>query len=138
MQTAKIDYQGELRCQLQHLASGETIVTDAPVDNMGKGAAFSPTDLLSSSLAACMFTIMGIYARQSNTSLDGSSCMMTKVMTSTPKRMVKEIHVSFTIKTTNTNAVFLENLKKAALNCPVALSLHPDIKQVVAFDFEQV
>ncbi|HXB12255.1 MAG TPA: OsmC family peroxiredoxin, partial [Bacteroidia bacterium] len=62
MKTSKIKYLGELRTEAVHLASGSTIITDAPVDNHGKGQAFSPTDLMSTSLASCMITIMGITA----------------------------------------------------------------------------
>ena len=94
MPTIKTTYQGELRTEAVHVQSGTHIITDAPVDNQGKGEAFSPTDLLSASLASCMMTIMGIAGRTHNIALDGTTCDITKIMSASPRK-VAEIQISF-------------------------------------------
>ena len=53
-------YLGDLRTEATHLQSGQKLITDAPLDNQGKGEFFSPTDLFSTSLGPCMLTIMGL------------------------------------------------------------------------------
>ena len=81
METIKISYQGNLRTLATHLASGNTIITDAPIDNHGRGEAFSPTDLLCSSLGSCMLTLMGIAGNTHNISIEGTALKITKIMT---------------------------------------------------------
>lgn len=135
MATIETIYLGELRTEAKHVLSGDKIITDAPLDNQGKGAAFSPTDLMSASLGSCMFTIMGIAAREHGFNIDGTKCSITKIMATDPRR-VSEIQISFdfpAIKYTNKQKLILE---KAAINCPVAKSLHPDLLQNVKFNFQ--
>lgn len=129
--TSKVIYTGELRTKSIHLQSGTEIITDAPVDNNGKGEAFSPTDMVANSLATCMFTIMGIKAKQMNIRLEDSTASVTKIMKSEP-RMISKIIVEFDMKL-NVDEKTKTILEKAALTCPVYLSLHPDIQKEVTF-----
>jgi putative redox protein len=132
MKTSKIKYLGELRTEAVHLASGSTIITDAPVDNHGKGQAFSPTDLMSTSLASCMITIMGITANTHGLKIDGASAELTKIMAANPRR-VSEIHIVFTMPANNYSQKEKAILENAARTCPVALSINPAIIQKVEF-----
>lgn len=134
MVTIKSKYLGNLRTEDIHLKSSNKIITDAPTDNNGKGEAFSPTDLVCASLVSCMMTIMGIRAQKNDINLQGLSADVTKVMAANPRKIAK-IKVSFTLVDSNASAEQKEMLKEAALTCPVALSLNPDIKQDVSFDF---
>lgn len=131
MSTSIVTYLGGLRTQSTHLASGDTYLTDAPIDNQGKGAAFSPTDTIATGLASCMLTVMGIKADILKVDLGGLEAEVTKVMSSHPRRISEIIVVlsfpkGFSIK----NQKILENI---ALTCPVAKSLHPDIYQNIQF-----
>ncbi|MBC7653998.1 MAG: OsmC family protein [Oligoflexus sp.] len=133
MATSKVVYNGGLRTTSTHLQSGKEIITDAPVDNQGKGEAFSPTDLLATSLADCMFTIMGIAAKTHGIDMDGSTAEVTKIMAAEPRR-ISEIHVNFDFpKKANYSDKQKKILENAGLNCPVHYSLHPDIKKKVDF-----
>jgi putative redox protein len=133
MATSEVIYLGELRCESKHLQSGDHIKTDAPADNHGKGEAFSPTDLLATSLANCMLTVMGIAANTHKINIKGAKAEVTKVMYAEPRR-VGEIHVLVQfpedIDYTEKERAILE---KTALTCPVSQSLHPDLKQVIEF-----
>lgn len=133
MATSKITYNGLLRTTATHIASGSQIISDAPIDNQGKGEAFSPTDLLATSLASCMFTIMGITANAHGLNIDGAEAEITKVMATEPRR-VSAIHINFTF---NDVKNFSDKDKKilahAALNCPVYHSLNADINKVINF-----
>jgi putative redox protein len=131
MTTIETTYQGGLRTSAEHLQSGTVIITDAPVDNQGKGEAFSPTDLLSASLGSCMFTIMGIVAREHGFAIEGAKCEITKIMAANPRR-VAEILVKFSFANAYTDKE-KKLLERAALTCPVYLSLHPDLKKTVDF-----
>jgi len=134
MATSKVIYNGFLRTTSTHLKSGEEIVTDAPVDNNGKGEAFSPTDLLATSLANCMLTVMGITSLAHAIELDGTMAEVTKVMAEAPRR-VSEIHIEFNFPNSYSDKQ-KKILEHAALTCPVAQSLHPDIKKVVNFNWQ--
>jgi putative redox protein len=134
MITAKIQYQGELRTQCTHVQSGSGITTDAPVDNFGKGEAFSPTDLLSTSLVSCMLTTMGIAATKNNIPFTKADAEMTKVMAKDPRR-VSSIIVTIKMPKTALTAEQKEILEAAAVHCPVAKSLHPDLDQQVRFEY---
>src|SRR5579863_5770121 len=94
MATVETTYIGDLRTENIHVQSGTKIITDAPTDNQGRGEAFSPTDLLSASLASCMLTIMGIKARANGIDIDGTTCSITKIMAADPRR-VAEIVIKF-------------------------------------------
>lgn len=131
MATIKTVYQGTLRTQATHLQSGTQILTDAPVDNQGKGEAFSPTDLLAAALGSCMLTIMGITAREHQINIDNTECNITKIMAASPRR-VGEIVVDLKFPETYTEKQ-QKILERAALTCPVYLSLHPDIQKTVSF-----
>jgi uncharacterized OsmC-like protein len=134
MLTIKSRYQGDLRTEAVHLKSGNQLITDAPTDNNGKGEAFSPTDLVCASLASCMMTIMGIRAQKNSIYLRGLQADITKVMAHDPRKIAK-IRISFSLESTNADEKQLQMLKDAALTCPVALSLNPDIQQDVSFNF---
>ena len=134
MPTIKSSYLGNLRTHSEHLQSGTQLLTDAPVDNNGKGEAFSPTDLVSSALASCMVTIMGIVAEREGVSLQGLSWEVTKVMQSSPRK-IQEIVVDFQWENPVSDSALIQKLKNAARTCPVALSLDPAIQQTVNFNF---
>ncbi|MHA7131638.1 OsmC family protein [Algoriphagus namhaensis] len=134
MATIKSSYLGKLRTESQHLASGEKIITDAPVDNNGKGGAFSPTDLVASALGSCMVTIMGIVAEREGFDLKSLHWEVTKIMKSNPRK-IEEIVVSFTMDNPPEDLKLRQKLKNAAKTCPVALSLDPEIKQTIDFNF---
>jgi len=128
-------YLGDLRTEATHLKSGNKILTDAPIDNNGKGEAFSPTDLVCAALSACMMTIMGIKANQEGIEIKGMRSEINKSMTSSPRK-ISAIEISFVHP--NPSVLSEEQkdvLKKAAHTCPVALSIHPEIKQNISFNF---
>ncbi|HSY60928.1 MAG TPA: OsmC family protein [Cytophaga sp.] len=130
------EYMGELRTNGTHIKSGKTIVTDAPTDNNGKGDAYSPTDLVSAALCNCMITIMGITANRENIPLTGIKATIEKIMTAQPPRKIAKIKIDFMHPSPELlNAKQADLLKHAAHTCPVALSLHPEIVQEVAFNF---
>lgn len=135
MATIKSTYNGGLRTSAQHLASGNTIITDAPADNNGKGEAFSPTDLVCAALGSCMMTIMGIVANRASIDIEGMEISTVKIMAAEPRR-IAEVVLTFTMPAgkayTEKEKAMLEN---AARTCPVALSLHPDIKQTITFQY---
>ncbi len=131
--TSIVTYEGELRTKSIHLASEDSFITDAPIDNNGKGEAFSPTDTVASALASCILTIMGIKAKNLNLNLRGTKAQVKKIMASEPRR-IEEIKIEI-----NVNKFFDSKtqrlLERAALNCPVAKSLHPDLKQNITFNW---
>ena len=134
--TAKSIYLGQLRVESIHLKSQEVIITDAPTDNNGKGEAFSPTDTVASALASCMLTIMGIVAARKDWDIKGAAAQITKVMASSPRR-IAEVQIVLTMPQSVNHLDDEERslLEVAARNCPVAKSLHPDLKQVICFDW---
>ena len=134
MKTAAIKYLGNLRTEGTHLKSGEKIVTDAPPDNNGKGAYFSPTDIMSTSLGSCMLTIMGIAAQTHGIDIEGTTIEITKIMEAEPRR-VGEIIVEFSMPRSSYSDKEKVILENAALNCPVAKSLSADLKQTVTFNY---
>lgn len=135
METSLVKYLGELRTEAIHLASKSQIVTDAPVDNHGKGEAFSPTDLMATSLANCMLTIMGIKANTENmTGINGTIAKITKIMASEPRR-VSEIKIHLTFPKNNYSEKEKKIYEHIAHTCPVAKSLHPDLKQTITFEW---
>jgi len=133
MSLMNVTYVGNLRCEATHLDSKSLIQTDAPKDNQGNGEKFSPTDLLCTSLATCVLTTMGIKARALGITLDGVSIGVQKIMSKDPPRRVSEI-----VLTLNWNGLLekltpeeLESLKRSGNGCPVAISLHPDVKKTI-------
>ncbi|TCJ19177.1 OsmC family peroxiredoxin [Flaviaesturariibacter flavus] len=127
--TSTVTYNGELRTTCTHLRSGSDIETDAPVDNNGKGERFSPTDLMATSLATCMVTVMGIKARSMGFDLEGIRVDVEKVMKADPRR-VSGIHLAYHIpeQLKNLDPRSRDILKQTAHTCPVAQSIHPDIE----------
>lgn len=134
MATSKITYTGDLRTSSVHLKSGIEIITDAPVDNQGKGEAFSPTDLLATSLGNCLLTIVGIAARTHGFNIDGTTAEITKIMGENPRR-VTEIIVNLQFPANNYSEKEKQIIEHSARTCPVSYSLHPDIKQDLTFSF---
>lgn len=134
MKTSEIVYLGGLRTQAVHLQSNSELITDAPTDNNGRGEAFSPTDLLATSLGSCMLTIMGIIAERNSIDIKGTRAAITKVMAANPRRVI-EVAVELTMPKNNYSEKEKELLENAARTCPVAYSLHPDIKQSVTFSY---
>jgi putative redox protein len=133
MKTSEIIYLGGLRTEAVHLRSGSKIVTDAPPDNNGRGEAFSPTDLLATALGCCMLTIMGIIAERNNIDIEGTKVGITKIMAANPRR-VSEVVVEINMPG-NYSEKEKELLENAARTCPVACSIHPDIKQSLSFSY---
>ena len=131
MATISTIYSGELRTIATHTFSGKEIITDAPLDNNGKAEYFSPTDLVATALGSCMLTIMGIAAQNHNFNIDGTTVKTTKIMGSNPRRIV-EIVLEFDFPNPSQ---YSEKDKKfievSTRECPVAKSVHPDIKQTI-------
>lgn len=127
--TSTVEYHGDLRTTCTHLKSGSSFETDAPTDNNGKGERFSPTDLMATSLATCMITVMGIKARSMGFDLDGIKISVLKKMRNDPRR-ISGIDLTFQIPETiaNLDSEKREVLKNIGINCPVQLSIHPEIE----------
>lgn len=135
MATISTEYLGELRTRATHVRSGNALITDAPVDNQGKGEAFSPSDLLVTALTSCMLTIMGIAAKQHGIALGGVKADTVKIMGTNPRRVTRiEVQVYFP-----GGSSFAENertvLEKAARGCPVLESLDPGMEKEITFNW---
>lgn len=127
-----LHYEGQLHCALTHGPSGKSIETDAPKDNNGKGDAFSPTDLVSAGLGACMMTVMGIAANKHAIRLEGARIDVIKEMIADPDRRIGQITLKFTMP----KGIPLDKrsmLENAAHTCPVQKSLHPNVKTSTQF-----
>jgi len=132
--TSKVTYLGDLRTSSIHLQSGSEIMSDAPSDNNGKGEAFSPTDTVANALASCMMTVMGIKARDMNVDLKGSTASVTKIMNAEPRRIgAIEIIFDMNVATNQKNKTILE---RAAMTCPVFLSLNTEIDKKITFNWK--
>jgi putative redox protein len=133
--TSKITYLGDLRTSSIHLQSGTEILSDAPTDNHGKGEAFSPTDLVANALGSCMISIMAIKSmNMDNIDLVGSTVEVTKIMQSEPRKIARiEVVMNMMPVAEEKCRIMLE---RAAITCPVFLSLHPDIEKVVKFNWK--
>lgn len=134
MTTLTTNYKGALRTENVHTRSGSMVITDAPVDNNGKGEAFSPTDLVCTALSSCMLTTMGILADREGVDLRGLKTEVVKIMTSSPRK-IGEIQITLSHDSLTATDVQKQKLRNAALTCPVALSLHDSVKQTVVFNF---
>jgi uncharacterized OsmC-like protein len=132
--TSRITYLGDLRTSSIHLQSGTEILSDAPTDNHGRGEAFSPTDLVANALGSCMISIMAIKSKDLDVDLVGSTVSVTKIMQAEPRKIAKIITVvEISIATTEKNKTILE---RAAMTCPVFLSLNPDIEKEISFKWK--
>ena len=127
-------YIGELRTEATHVKSGSVLITDAPLDNKGKGEAFSPTDLLATSLGSCMITIMGIAAREHGFNIDGTRAKIWKIMASDPRR-VGEVKIELTFPKHDYTEKEKKFIERSAYTCPVYLSLHPDLIKTITFNY---
>jgi uncharacterized OsmC-like protein len=124
-------YKGDLRTEATHIKSGETIITDAPIDNQGKGEAFSPTDLVATALASCMITIMGIVAKRDGIKMVGTRAEVEKIMGMDPRRISEiRIKIQFAFPVEEKDRLKLE---RAAHTCPVSGSLHENLNEIVTF-----
>lgn len=133
MTTATVIYQGSLRTAATHQASQNQIITDAPIDNHGKGEAFSPTDLVATALASCMMTIMGIKAHEMNIDLSGMHASVEKIMSASPRRIAEVIiNIHIPQQLDNQTKQILQGVAHA---CPVAQSVHPEMLQNVSFSY---
>jgi uncharacterized OsmC-like protein len=131
--TSKVTYLGDLRTSSIHLQSGSEIISDAPLDNNGKGEAFSPTDTVANALASCMMTVMGIKARDLNVDFIGSTAAVTKIMQAEPRRISAiEIVFDMNVATDEKTKTILE---RTAITCPVFLSLNPEIDKRIRFNW---
>ena len=132
--TSKITYLGDLRTSSIHLQSGSEIISDAPTDNHGKGEAFSPTDTVANALGSCMVSIMAIKSKDLNLDLIGSTVEVTKIMQAEPRKIAKiEVVLNMSVTTDEKSKTILE---RAAMTCPVFLSLNPDIEKIVSFNWK--
>ncbi|MEI6577410.1 MAG: OsmC family protein [Bacteroidota bacterium] len=134
METIITKYTTDLRTQATHLYSGSEITTDAPLDNNGKAEFFSPTDLLAAALASCMLTIMGILGRREGFSIDGTTARVTKIMGNDPRR-IAEVLIELDFPANNYSDKEKKYIETAAKTCPVAKSLHADLKQTIHFHY---
>jgi len=132
--TIKTTYLGDLRTENIHLQSGSKIITDAPTDNRGKGEAFSPTDLLATSLGNCIMTIMGIKAMDNDIDITGTELNITKIMASDPRR-VAEVIMEFNFPDKGYSQEEKDMIESVAGISPVPLSVHPNLKQTIIFNW---
>ena len=132
--TSKVTYIGDLRTSSIHLQSGNEIISDAPIDNNGKGEAFSPTDTVANALASCMMTVMGIKARDMDVDFKGSTASVTKIMQAEPRRIgAIEIIFDMNVAADSKTKTILE---RAAMTCPVFLSLNTEIEKRITFNWK--
>jgi putative redox protein len=132
----KLSYEGNLHCSATHIPSGNTLVTDAPLDNNGLGQAFSPTDLLATALGSCMATVIGILAKRKGISVEGMAVTVRKFMSEDQPRRVKrlELDLALPLPASHPERPLLET---AARGCPVHHSLHPDIEVMMNWIWQE-
>lgn len=133
--TSKVTYLGELRTEAIHIKSENTLITDAPTDNRGKGEYFSPTDMVATALGSCILTIMGIKASDLGLDIKGAKANITKTMSSEGPRRISKIEVIIQIPDNNFSEKDKGKLEKAAHGCPVGRSLHPDCEEKLVINW---
>ena len=126
----KLSYEGDLHCSAIHLPSGNTLVTDAPLDNNGLGQAFSPTDLLATALGSCMATVIGILAKRKQLAVEGMTINVRKFRSEEAPRRVKRLELDLQIPLPGSHPD-RKLFESAAHGCPVHHSIHPDIEVVM-------
>jgi putative redox protein len=133
-----LEYQGDLHCRAEHGPSAAVVVTDAPLDNQGRGESFSPTDLIATGLGTCMATVMGILAKKRGFDLNGLRIHVQKTMTQTPPRRIARLAVEVAVPKAVTEIVAeaRADFERTANECPVRLSLLDAIEVPVAFDWQ--
>ncbi len=129
-----IDYEGDLHCNALHLPSGNRLATDAPVDNNGRGEAFSPTDLVATALGTCMATIMDMVAKRKDLDLSGMTVKVRKTMSDDLPRRIRRLEVDLGVPLPADHPA-RKLLESAALACPVHHSIHPDIEVVLNWEW---
>ncbi|MDG1741721.1 MAG: OsmC family protein [Crocinitomicaceae bacterium] len=134
MATSKVEYLGDLRTKCTHLKSGKEILTDAPVDNNGKGESFSPTDLVATAYVSCMITIIGIYCNSNRISFEQGTAEVTKEMGSNPRRISK-ITIYMDFSDNKWDAATQEKIIRAGEACPVAKSVDPSMELEFNYNF---
>ena len=134
MSTSTVEYLGELRTKCTHLKSGVETITDAPTDNNGKGAAFSPTDLVATAYASCMLTIIGIYCESHNINFQHGSAAVNKIMESNPRR-IGTIEITIDFSQNNWNSDIQKRIIRAGETCPVAKTLGENVALVFNYKF---
>ncbi len=134
MATSKVDYNGKLRTTCTHSKSGQQIITDAPTDNNGKGEAFSPTDLVATAYASCMLTVIGIHCDKNGHAFENGAAYVTKIMGDAPRR-IAELEIDLDLSGNGWNEDLCERIQRVGEACPVAQSVHPDIKITVNYKF---
>jgi len=132
--TSKVTYKGDLRTECEHLQSKSKFITDAPIDNQGKGDAFSPTDTVATAAASCMLTIMGIKARDMEIDIEGTTAEVTKTMAADPRR-ISGIKILITVMGEHLSDKQRTILENAGRTCPVLQSIHPDIEKDITFKY---
>lgn len=132
MVETKITYEGQLRCKAVHVPSGQSILTDAPTDNMGKGEFFSPTDLVGAALGTCMLTVMGIVANKHKIDMAGATASVVKDMAAAPARRIGTLKVVIAVPTVLTDDQ-KKILETAAMACPVHKSISHEVAMPVEF-----
>ena len=132
----EILYEGDLHCSAVHLPSGNTLVTDAPLDNNGRGEAFSPTDLMATALGSCMATVIGIVAKRKGLAIEGMTVNVRKFMSDEQPRRIKrlELDLQIPLPASHSDRKLLES---AARGCPVHQSIHPDIEVVMNWAWQE-
>ena len=125
-------YDGNLRCTATHMPSGNQLITDAPIDNKGKGESFSPTDLLATSMLTCIMTIVAIRADSKGIDVRGMSGSVEKTMAANPRRVAKlEVVVNLP------DGLNLDDrswLITEGCNCPVCVSVSESMEVDVTFE----
>lgn len=132
--TSKVTYKGDLRTECEHLQSKSKFITDAPIDNRGKGEAFSPTDTVATAAASCMLTIMGIKARDMEIDIEGTTAEVTKTMAADPRR-ISGIKILIAVMGDDLSDKQRTILENAGRTCPVLQSIHPDIEKDITFKY---
>ncbi|MDR2883130.1 MAG: OsmC family protein [Alistipes sp.] len=135
MATLTTRHLGALRTEITHLQSGNTVTTDAPTDNNGRGEFISPTDMVAGALGSCMLTLMDMAAARMGIDMAGTTLDITKVMAADPRRIAGiEIEVRFPFAADKKTRTIIE---RAGNTCPVARSLHPDLRQTVTYNYRE-
>jgi uncharacterized OsmC-like protein len=134
MKTSLVKYKGELQTEITHIKSASSSLTDAPVDNNGKGSNFSPTDLVATSLASCMITVIGIHCNKNGLHFNQAEAYVTKRMTDNPRR-ISEIEVDLDLSGNDFTVDLQDRITRIAKNCPVAKSLNSEIIQNLKINF---
>ena len=132
----QLTYEGDLHCSATHMPSGNTLVTDAPVDNNGRGEAFSPTDLVATALGTCVATVIGIVAKRKGIAVEGMKVAVRKAMSDTMPRRISRLEMDLVMPLpgSHPDRALLES---AANTCPVKQSIHPDIQVVMNWVWQE-